>query len=595
MKRLPTKILSAILSVVMIFSVASTGASAKSFKSTEQKAQVVSQQNTKHKQIHHSDEEDPSWDFDFDFGPGYVDTIEKNGLIFDLYDDYTAVVSTDHDIDGTGHLTGNVTIPSSITYEKHSYKVDYVGDFSNCEDLISITLPDTIVSITDTAFASCPDLEKVIIPDKCEFEYFGDNVFSSTPFDFNLSEKETVTFGKNVLYSYNKAVTSYTVPENINIIASNAFRCSNISKITFPSELMSIGSYAFANCTGITEITIPDSVLTIGDGCFKSCSAVKKITLGNGLIAIGSTCFSGTAIETINIPAELEDCTGAFMNCEKLRNITVDSKNETFHAIDGVLFGDVIYYDLFTGEKATSKCLFAYPIAKTASKYVVPEKIDEILLGAFCGSKYIKTVDLSKSEDVILNDYAFANSTIENYDFSKSSYVGSYAFSNCQNITNLDLSDVYYIDGNGFYDCANLKEVKFSDEVFYIGDCAFSGTALETVTVYGDECAILGGAFSNCPNLKEVTFGDGVFYIGEKVFFNSPSLETVTLSKTITEFEDFAFDGCDNVLFKVIKRSEAYKAVKAEKLNFEIVGRIPLIEIIFNKIAEFFSIIFWWI
>lgn len=51
---------------------------------------------------------------------------------------------------------------------------------------------------------------------------------------------------------------------------------------------------------------IPDSVEVIDNQAFNSCSSLKYITFGSNLERIGRFAFQKTAIESIDIPANVE-------------------------------------------------------------------------------------------------------------------------------------------------------------------------------------------------------------------------------------------------------------------------------------------------
>ena len=72
--------------------------------------------------------------------------------------------------DGVVTIMGYVDKPSGdlvVPGELNGYAVTGIGDFafSYCEDLISVTIPDSITSIGDCAFMGCTGLVSVILPD----------------------------------------------------------------------------------------------------------------------------------------------------------------------------------------------------------------------------------------------------------------------------------------------------------------------------------------------------------------------------------------------------------------------------------------------
>ena len=77
--------------------------------------------------------------------------ITKNGINYLLYDyDKTAIV-------WTNNYSGDIVIPSEVTYNNDTYKVTSLGDycFSKCRNLTSVTLPNGIKSLGDYCFEEC--------------------------------------------------------------------------------------------------------------------------------------------------------------------------------------------------------------------------------------------------------------------------------------------------------------------------------------------------------------------------------------------------------------------------------------------------------
>ena len=72
--------------------------------------------------------------------------------------------------------------------------------------------------------------------------------------------------------------------EDLTEISSDAFAgCTNITSITIPSGVETIGEGAFEGCTNLTEINLPDSVTTIAESAFEGCSNLSEITIPDGV------------------------------------------------------------------------------------------------------------------------------------------------------------------------------------------------------------------------------------------------------------------------------------------------------------------------
>ena len=110
-------------------------------------------------------------------------------------------------------------------------------------------------------------------------------------------------------------------------IGEGAFsRKKNISSIVLPRYLLGIERNAFSY-TNITQITIPNSVDTIGEKAFYSCKQLQHITLSESVRHIKARAFFGCELlTTISIPHGVTYIGDeAFENCRKLKSIKIPS------------------------------------------------------------------------------------------------------------------------------------------------------------------------------------------------------------------------------------------------------------------------------
>ena len=129
--------------------------------------------------------------------------------------------------------------------------------FSNCSDLISVTIPDSVISIKKYAFYECISLKSVII---------GNSVTS---------------IGESA-FEYCDNLTSVIIGNSVTSIGDCAFySCVSLKSVTFGNSVTSIGDYAFRCCKSLRSIEIPSSVTSIGGLAFTICTNLEFVKIGN--------------------------------------------------------------------------------------------------------------------------------------------------------------------------------------------------------------------------------------------------------------------------------------------------------------------------
>ena len=102
-----------------------------------------------------------------------------------------------------------------------------------------------------------------------------------------------------------KELALTSLPAGVTSISDYAFfNCIPLALTSFPAGVTSIGQYAFYNCNHLTNISIPEGVTSIGQYAFFNCTGIKKVTFeGTPTGKISSYAFKNCInLTVINVP-----------------------------------------------------------------------------------------------------------------------------------------------------------------------------------------------------------------------------------------------------------------------------------------------------
>ncbi len=174
----------------------------------------------------------------------------------------------------------DIKLPESLTS---------IGDysFSRCDGLTSVTIPESLVSMGQVPFWGCTNMTSFNV-DSANSQYAS---MDGVIYNKDMTEliicpggKMSVTIPESVVsigteaFGYCSNLTSLTIPESVTTIGKWAFAmCTGLTSLTFPNSVNVIGEGALIDCYSIKSITIPASVISIGERAFYNCDALKSI------------------------------------------------------------------------------------------------------------------------------------------------------------------------------------------------------------------------------------------------------------------------------------------------------------------------------
>ena len=482
----------------------------------------------------------------------------------------------------SGEYSGDVVIPSTVTYNGKQYTVTSIGSkaFSGCTRLKKVTIPNSVTNIGDNAFSECRGLKAVTIGNSVTaiggwaFSYCTGlttvvwNARSSQiplsefgnpmpPFS-NCDRLTDFVFGEEVEHipaylCYNlTSLKNLVIGNSVTTIGNSAFSdCTGLTTVTWNArnvqDFQSTGGRPFSNCKNLTEFVFGEEVEHIPDYLCYKLTTLKNLVIGNSVTSIGEWAFHRcTSLTEVTIPNSVTTIGGlAFYSCTGLQKVTIGNSVKSI--------GDKAFYfctDLKTvtiGNSVKSIGDKAFYFCNGLTEVSIPNSVTSIGSGTFEDCTGLKTVTIGNSvKSIGSNAFSSCTSltaiTIPNSVTS----IESGTFFSCTGLTEVTIpNSVTSIGSRAFFSCTGLKKVTIGNSVKSIGNEAFPHcTSLTAITIPNSVTSIESGTFYSCTSLKTVTIGNSVKSIGSNAFSSCTSLTAITIPNSVTSIGDETFYNC---------------------------------------------------
>ena len=410
--------------------------------------------------------------------------------------------------------------------------------FSNCRALRSISLPESLVSISVNAFNECgaltdvyyggteaqknalvgkgwetggneyllnatwhcagePAEPTIVASGECGAE--GNNLL------WTLDDQGTLTIsGTGAMADYEMGnyspwynslrdqIKRVVIADGVTSIGSSAFEwCESLESVTIPESVTRIGGHAFYYCLVLSGVALPESLTSIGDWAFAYCRTLTSVTIPESVALIDEGAFRAcSGLTSIELPDGVTSIGyGAFEECSSLASITLTA---SVTSIDRTAFNN-----------CPSLTMFA----------VAPDN-----------------QDFSSADGVLFNK---AQTELIRCPGGKS---GAYAVPD----------SVTVIGKCAFEHCSGLTGITIPDGVTHIGEQSFMYcSGLTSISLPASVTSIGSGSFSTCSGLTSIELPDGVTSIVSGTFSGCGALSSITIPASVTSIEDWAFTSCE--------------------------------------------------
>lgn len=436
---------------------------------------------------------------------------QVDGIYYSINSDDPATVKVTYGKNYGNHYSGEVIIPAIVGYEGKDYKVNEIGGgaFYNCQNLISVHIPEGIKKIRNQAFYNCNKLESVNIPNSVE------------------------TIGHQV-FIFCESLKEIHLPRNTTSLGTYlCYRCSSLEKCEILSEIKIIPKNSFAFCESLKSVSLPEFLNEIDSCAFDRCNSLENIILPANIVALKSSAFSQCPLKAINIPKTLTVIEpGAFSVKEY---ITLDPDNPSFSLKDGILYSKDLRR-LITSPASTIEA-------------VIPNSVIKIDEGAFAENINLGKVVLPNSIDSLSN-FIFSeciNLNEAEIPLSVKS-IGNGAFNRCSNLLSINIPpSVVTIGDMAFAGCEKLENIQIPESVRSIGSYVFAFTPIVSLQLPEGLNFLDAMAFGYCKKLQSIKFPDSIDSIPRRLFWECDNLHDVQLSNSIQSIGESAFYFCKSL------------------------------------------------
>lgn len=374
-------------------------------------------------------------------------------------DAFNGLTNLEYTVGGLDSQQGVIIIPEGTT------SIGGRNNFSGCNKITSVILPDSLTYIQANNFTSMPALTEIAVGTGMTTWVRGN--FHNCP-NFNRVNIKDLDAWLNITFeSTGEAETPLAVARHLYLNGTE------VTSVDFTGKTI-IKDKVLWGCLGLTSVVLTNSITSIGNSSFRSCDnlVISDLNLPN-LATLGSYAFSGTKLQAISSLGSIVSLPkGCFRDCTQLANAIIPSTSS------------VIPKECFYN------CL-------SITSVDLPSSVTTIEHSAFHDCRNLTTIDLTNITTL-----------------------GEMAFSRCGNLSRFNgpdsaVGEIYLpnLTGNMYNAFINLSQYATSQIIYNItslgtiteiGNWCFSTMRIETIHLPSTLKIISSNAFTNCPYVHDI-------------------------------------------------------------------------------------------
>ena len=455
-------------------------------------------------------------------------------------------------------LTG-IVIPGNVT------SID--GEvFAGCSGLTSVTIPGSVTSIGWGAFRECTGLTGVVIPGSVTS--IDEEVFAGCSGLTSVMIPDTVTsIGNDAFSGCSSSLYDTTRKPGVLLVDGWAVGAQSPSGDLDLTGIRGVADCAFTNCSELTSVTIPGNVTSVGRSAFSGCSGLRWVSIHLGGTGIGYHAFSEcTGLQELYVPS-------VWAGTTKVEDAGVGSECRVFYhgleVVDGVEWafegsnGQAVVIEWpQSGNVAIPSALGGLPLAVIDERafygcsgltgVTVPESVTSIGAEAFKGCSGLARVTILGPATAVGND-AFSGSGLQVLVVPMAwKGTGKLSAAGVPSGCRVVYGRPEFVEGvEWVYDVGN-GQATVTDVL------ATSGVVSVPAVLGGCPVTAIGErAFGAATGLTGVTLPDSVRRFGDYAFAGCRGLATLAISDLTTYIGREAFSGCAGLTSVVILDSAA--------------------------------------